>query len=110
MHRRIRLERISEPELLADLAHRPPELLAQQPDTGPRVFVADGPVIAPDAVNARTGLFEDAAQFRDDRLWRAEKHAPIGYLLLEGGPPARVLGAPDRELDKVAAQCRREIA
>src|ERR1051326_8579156 len=104
MHRRIRLERISEPELLADLAHRRHDLLAYEADAGPRILVADGPVIAPDAVNARARLFEDAAQFRDDRLWRAEKHAAVGNRLLERRPAARVLRPPDRELDKVAAQ------
>src|SRR5205823_5079857 len=110
MHRCVRLERISEPELLADLAHRRHDLLAQQADTGPRILVADRAVIAPDAVDAGTGLFEDPAQFRDDRLRRAEKDPPIGDLLLEGRPAARVLGPPDRELHKVAAQRRRKIA
>src|ERR1700726_1804666 len=110
MHRGVRLERGGQTELLADLAHRRHDLLAEEADASPRIFSANRGVIAPYAVNARPGLFEHAAQFRDDRLWRAEEDAPIGNLLLKSRAPARVLGAPDRELDEVAAQRGREIA
>src|SRR6201982_2514440 len=110
MDRGVRLKRVGQTEFLADLAHRRHDLLAEEADAGPRIFVADRAVIAPDAVNARPGLFEHAAQFGDDRLWRAEEDAPVGNLLLKSRAPARVLGAPDGELDEVAAQGRREIA
>src|SRR5207249_9346046 len=59
---------------------------------------------------ARPGLLEDPAQFGDNGLRRPKKDPPVGDLLLEGWAAARVLGAPDRELDKVAAQRGREIA
>src|SRR3954447_18253447 len=110
MHRGVGLKRIPEAQLLADLAHRRHHLLAKEADAGPRILVADGAVIAPDPVNARPGLFQDAAQFWDNRLRRAEKHPPVGDLLLEGRPSARILRPPDGELDKVAAQRWREIA
>src|SRR4051812_16009283 len=110
MHWGVGLKRIPEAQLLADLAHRRHHLLAEEADAGPRILIADGAVIAPDPVNARPGLFQDAAQFGDDRLRRAKKHPPIGNLLLESRPPARVLRPPDGELDKVAAQRGREIA
>src|ERR1700751_1232426 len=103
MHRRVGFERVFEAQFLADLAHRRHHFLAQQADAGPRIFVADRAVIAPYAVNARPGLFEHAAQFRDDRLWRAEEDTPIGNLLLKSRAPAGVLGAPDRELDAAGA-------
>src|SRR5262249_30834308 len=107
MHRSVRLERVGQTEFLADLAHCRHDLLAEEADAGSRIFITDRAVIAPDAVNARPGLFEHAAQFGDDRLWRAEEDAPVGNLLLKSRAPARVLGAPDRELDEVAAQRRR---
>src|SRR4051794_34928324 len=110
MHRRVQLERVLETQFLADLAHRRHDLLAEQADAGAGVLIADLAVIAPDAVDARPGLFQHAAQFGDDRLRRAEKDAAIGDLLLKGRSPARVLRSPDRELDKVAAQLRREIS
>src|SRR5690349_13660665 len=110
MNRGVCFERVGEAKLLADLAHRRHDLLAEEADAGPRIFVADRAVIAPDAVNARPGLFEYATQFGDDRLWRAKEDAPVRNLLVKSRAPARVLGAPDRELDEVAAQRRREIA
>src|SRR5205823_5273679 len=106
----VQLERVLEAQFLADLAHRRHDLLAQQTDAGTRVGVADTTVIAPDAVNGRTGFFEDAAQLGDDRLRRAEEDAAVGDLLLEGRSTARVLRPANRELDKVAAQRGREIA
>src|SRR5205823_6064834 len=109
MHRRVGLERVLEAQFLADLAHRRHHLLAEKADAGPGILVRDRAVIAPDAVDARPGLFEDAAQFGDDGLRRAEEDAAIGDLLLEGGAATRVLGPADRELDKVAAQLGREI-
>src|SRR5579872_2271699 len=45
-----------------------------------------------------------------DGLRRAVEDAAVGDLLLEGRPAARALGAPDRELDELAAEARREIA
>src|ERR1700730_10909446 len=110
MHRSAWFRLVFEAQFLADLAHRRHDLLAEEADAGPRILVADRAVISPYAVNARPGLFERAAQFRDDRLWRAEENAPVGNLLLKSRAPARVLGAPDRELDEVAAQRGREIA
>src|SRR5438105_800498 len=110
MHRGVGLEGVLEAQFLADLAHRRHDLLAQQTNAGASILVADLPVIAPDAVNARPGLLQYAAQFGNDRFRRAEKDPAIGDLLLEGRPPARVLRPADRELDKVAAQLRREIA
>src|SRR5580704_4988084 len=77
MHRGVCLERVGQTEFLADLAHRRHDLLAEEADAGPRIFVTDRAVIAPDAVNARPGLFEHAAQFGDDRLWRAKEDAPV---------------------------------
>src|SRR5439155_25086849 len=56
------------------------------------------------------GFFEHAAQLGNDRLGRAKEDAAIVDLLLEGRAAARVLGAADGELDKVAAQRWREIA
>src|SRR5260370_17429589 len=109
MHRSIRLKWVGQTEFFADLAHRRHALLAEVADAGPRIFIADRAVIAPDAVNARPGLFEHAAQFGDYRLWRAKEDAPVGNLLLKSRAPARVLGAPDRELDQVAAQRGQEI-
>src|SRR4051812_17881853 len=103
MHRRVQLERVLETQFLADLAHRRHDLLTQQADAGAGVLVADLAVITPDAVDAWPGLLQHAAQFGDDRFRRAEKHPPVGDLLLEGRPSARVLRSPDRELDKVAA-------
>src|SRR5215469_4307295 len=108
--RRIQLERVGEPQFLADLAHRRHYLLPQQADASPGVLVADRAVIAPNAIDARPGLLEDAAQFGDHGLWRAKKHAAVVNLLLEGWAAARVLGAPHRELDKVTTQRRREVA
>src|SRR5205085_9037828 len=67
---RIQLEWVFEAQLLPDLAHRRHDLLAQQADAGAGVLVANRPVIAPDAVNARPGLFQDAAQFGNDGLRR----------------------------------------
>src|SRR5262252_8957705 len=110
MHRGVRLERVLQAQFLADLAHCRHDLLAEEADAGPRIFVTDRAVIAPDAVDAGPGLFEHAAQFGDDRLWRAKEDTPVGNLLVKSRAPARVLGAPDRELDEVAAQRRREIA
>src|SRR5438094_3134983 len=106
MHRRVGLERVLETQFLAYLAHRRHDLLAEQADAGPGVLVADLAVIAPDAVDARPGLFQHAAQFGDDRFRRAEKDPPVGDLLLEGRPSAWVLRSADRKLDKVAAQLR----
>src|SRR5229473_4865089 len=103
MHRRFHLERVLEAQFLADLAHCRHDLLAEEADAGPRILVRDRAVIAPDAVDALPGLFEHTAQFGDDRLRRAEKDPPVGDLLLAGRQSARVLRAPDRELDKVAA-------
>src|SRR6266446_8371779 len=109
VHRGAALERVGKAQLLADLAHRRHHLLAQQADAGPRVLVADAPVIAPEAVNARAGFFEHATQLRDDRLWRAVEHPPVGDLRFEGRSAPRALRPPDRELDKLTAMLRREI-
>src|SRR5437016_1601300 len=110
MHRRIQLERVLEPQFRADLAHRRHDLLAQEADAGPRIRVADRAVIAPDAIDRWAGFLKHAAQLGNDRLWRAKEDAAIVDLLLEGRAAARVLRPADGELDKVAAQRRREIA
>src|SRR5258707_14695687 len=99
MHRGVRLEGVLEAQFLADRAHRRHDLLAQQTNAGASILVADLTVIAPDAANARPGLLQHAAQFGDDRLRRAEEDPPVGDLLLEGRPSARILRPADRELD-----------
>ena len=100
MNRSVGFERVSQAQLLADLAHRRHHLLAEQPDAGTGILVRDRAVIAPDPIDARPGLFENATQFGDDRLRRPEKDAPVGDLLLEGWTSPGVLGAPNRELDR----------
>src|SRR5439155_24396912 len=110
VHRGVQLERVLQAQFVADLAHRRHDLMAEEADAGAGILVRDRAVIAPDAVDARPGLFEDAAQFGDDGLRRPAEDAAVGDLLLKGWAAARVLRPPDRELDKVAAQRRREIA
>src|SRR5947207_893139 len=61
--RGVQLERVLQAQFLADLAHRRHDLLAEEADAGAGVLVRHRAVIAPDAVDARPGLFKDAAQF-----------------------------------------------
>src|ERR1700722_1143007 len=80
MHRRVRLERALEVELLGDLADRREDLGAHQPDAGERVLLADAAVIAPQRQDAGPRLLEDAAQLGDDGLGRAGDDAQVGHL------------------------------
>src|SRR5712691_4497219 len=57
VNRRVALERVFEPQFLADLAHRRHHLLAEEANAGPCILVADRAVIAPDPVDARPGFF-----------------------------------------------------
>src|ERR1700740_3084408 len=66
VHRSVRLEGVDQAELLAELAHRRHDLLAQQADAGLGVLRADRAVVAPEAINARARLCEHPAQFRND--------------------------------------------
>src|SRR6516165_7527961 len=110
VHRSVRFEGVGEAQFLADLAHRGHHLLAQQADAGLGVFGADRAVVTPKAINARARLFENSAQFRNDRVGRSVDNPPVRDLLFECRPSARALCPPNGELDKLAAMLGREIA
>src|SRR3989442_104035 len=107
--RGIRFERAPEPELLADLAHRGQHFFAHQADARARVLRADEAVARPESDDRRPRLLEQAAQLREDGLWRARDDLLVPDLVFERGP-TRVRAAAHRVLHEGLAHRRREVA
>src|SRR5690349_24179999 len=93
---RVGLERAPEAELLADVAQRRQDLLAEQADARLRVLARDEAVGGPEADDRGPRLLQQAPQLRYDRLRRARDDLLVLDLILErraarvGAPAHRV--------------------
>src|SRR5262245_18951568 len=108
-HGGLGLEGAQELELLADVAHRGQDFLAEELDARRGVRIAHEAVARPEAHDGGTRLLEEPAKLRDHRLRRARDDLLVVDLILEGrrarlGPP------PHRELHEGLAVRGREVA